>query len=43
MTTLVPLLIGGVVTKIFKPELLNVINAMAIKMDPEEFDKLWRK
>ncbi len=43
MTDLVPLLNGGNPNRIFKPELLNCINLMFIKMDNEEFDKLWKK
>lgn len=41
--TLVPQLIGGNPNRIFKPELLNAINLMNIKMDTDEYDKLWKK
>ena len=43
MVNFLPAINGGQPSKVFKPELLNLINGMAIKMDPEEFDKLWRK
>jgi|LakMenEpi03Aug12_release.lakeMendotaPanAssembly.Ray.scaffolds.fasta_scaffold2033749_1 hypothetical protein len=43
MTDLIPQINGGNGNRIFKPELLNAINAMNIKMDPEEYDKLWKK
>ena len=43
MVNFLPAINGGQPTKVFKPELLNLINGMAIKMEPEEFDKLWRK
>ena len=29
--------------KIFKPELLNTLSNLSIKMDQDEFDKLWKK
>jgi hypothetical protein len=43
MVGFIPSLNGGQPNKVFKPELLNLLNGMAIKMDPEEFDKLWKK
>ena len=43
MVHLVPEVIGGAENKIFKPELLSAINGMGIKMEPEEYDKLWKK
>ena len=43
MTSLIPQLIGGNPTRIFRPELLNAINLMNIKMDADEFEKLWKK
>ena len=43
MVAFMPSLNGGVSSKVFKPELFNLINGMAIKMEPEEFDKLWKK
>jgi len=43
MINLIPQLNGGEPNKIFKIELLNTISSMAIKMEPEEFDKLWKK
>jgi hypothetical protein len=43
MINLVPQIVGGSQNKIFKPELLNAINGMAIKMEFEEFEKLWKK
>jgi hypothetical protein len=43
MVNLIPQIAGGQPNKIFKPELLNAINGMAIRMETEEFDKLWRK
>lgn len=43
MVNLIPSLVGGSQNKIFRPELLNTINGMGIKMEPEEFDKLWKK
>ena len=43
MVNFLPSISGGQPNKIFKPELLNLVNGMAIKMDSEEFDKLWRK
>lgn len=36
-------LVGDGMKKIFKPELLNTINGMSMKMDAEEFEKLWKK
>ena len=36
-------LVGDGMKKIFKPELLNTINSMSMKMDSEEFEKLWKK
>ena len=43
MIQLIPQLNGGEGNKIFKIELLNTINGMGIKMEAEEFDKLWKK
>jgi hypothetical protein len=43
MINLIPQLGGGQQNKIFKPELLNALNGMAIRMESEEFDKLWKK
>lgn len=43
MIRLVPYLNNGVLGKVFKPELANTIHSMGIKMEPEEFDKLWKK
>ena len=43
MTDLIPQINGGSGNRIFKPELLNAINAMNIKMDLDEYDKLWKK
>jgi len=43
ITSLLPQLIGGNPSRIFKPELHNTINLMNIKMDADEFDKLWKK
>lgn len=43
MVRLVPYLNGGAVNKVFKMELLNVINGMGIKMETDEFEKLWKK
>lgn len=43
MIDLIPQLNGGNPNRIFKPELLNTINLINIKMEPEEFDKLWKK
>ncbi len=36
-------LVGDGSKKIFKPELLNYINGMSIKIETEEFEKLWKK
>ena len=43
MTVFIPQLLGGEANKIFKVDLLNTLNKMHIKMDLEEFDKLWTK
>ena len=43
MVLFIPQLINGEPNKIFKIDLLNTINKMAIKMEEEEFDKLWKK
>ena len=43
MAHLVPEIVGGTPNKIFKPELLSAINSMGIKMEPEEYEKLWKK
>ena len=43
MVQFVPQLVGGEPTKIFKLDLLGAINKMTIKMEEEEFDKLWKK
>jgi hypothetical protein len=43
MISLIPQLNNGAVKKIFKPELLHALNSMSIKMEPEEFEKLWKK
>ena len=43
MVDLIPQINGGSPNRIFKPELLNLINSMNIKMEPDEYDKLWKK
>ena len=43
LVTFMPELIGGPSSTLFKPELLNLINRMGIKIEPEEYDKLWKK
>ena len=43
MTDLIPQINGGSGNRIFKPEILNENNAMNIKMDLDEYDKLWKK
>lgn len=43
MIRLIPLLNGGNVGKIFRPELMNTINSMGIKMEEDEMTKLWKK
>ena len=43
MIALIPELAGGQQRKIFKPELQNAINGMAIRMEQDEFEKLWKK
>lgn len=43
MISLIPQLNNGNPKKIFKPELLHAMNGMTIKMELEEFDKLWKK
>ena len=43
MISLIPQLSNGKEKKIFKPELLHAINSMSIKMEQDEFDKLWKK
>jgi len=36
-------LVGDGSKKIFKPELLNLINGMSIQIETEDFEKLWKK
>lgn len=43
MVKLIPQLNGGSSGRIFKFELLNAINGMGIKMETDEFEKLWIK
>lgn len=43
MVRLVPQLNGGSPGRVFKFELLNAINGMGIKMETDEFEKLWTK
>jgi hypothetical protein len=43
MALFIPELIGGEPNKIFKVELLGLLNKMNIKMTEEDFDKLWKK
>jgi hypothetical protein len=43
LVALVPQLVGGTPTKIFKPELLSSIEKMNIKMESDEFEKLWKR
>jgi Ca2+-binding EF-hand superfamily protein len=43
MCLFVPQLLGGESSKIFKIDLLNNIKKMSIKMEEEEFEKLWKK
>ena len=40
---LVPELSGGSPSRIFKLELLNLIDDMNVRMDSDEFEKLWKK
>jgi hypothetical protein len=43
MKKLIPQLDDGNPNRIFKPELLNVLESMSIKMAEEEYEKLWKK
>lgn len=43
MVKLIPQLNGGSAGRVFKFELLNAINGMGIKMESDEFEKLWKK
>lgn len=43
MIRLIPQLNGGSPNKVYKNELMHAINGMAIKIEPEEFEKLWKK
>ncbi|CAF0760256.1 unnamed protein product [Brachionus calyciflorus] len=43
MVRVIPQLNGGSPGRVFKFELMNAINGMGIKMELEEFDKLWKK
>ena len=43
MVLFVPQLIDGEPSKIFRVELLGLLNKMTIRMEEEEFEKLWKK
>jgi Ca2+-binding EF-hand superfamily protein len=43
MALFIPELIGGEPNKIFKMEFLGLLNKMNIKMDEDDFEKLWKK
>lgn len=43
MVKLIPQLNGGSAGRVFKFELLNCINGMGIRMETDEFEKLWKK
>lgn len=43
MVRLIPLLNGGIAGRIFKHELYTTVTAMGIKIESEEFEKLWKK